>query len=61
MFGDDEDIRSDRDLADDFRRGIEAQDRLIAMMKAGIAASIIPMSNWRIFLTVIFQQLSVIF
>jgi len=34
MFGDDEDIRSERDLADDYRQGIEAQDRLIAVMKA---------------------------
>ena len=30
MFGDDEEIRSDKDLADDYRAGMERQDRLIA-------------------------------
>jgi hypothetical protein len=34
MFGDDEDIRSDRDLADDYREGMERQDRLIKTMQA---------------------------
>lgn len=34
MFGDDEDIRSDRDLADDYRRGMEAQDRQITELVA---------------------------
>ena len=30
MFGDDEDIRSYKDLAEDYRRGMEAQDSMIA-------------------------------
>lgn len=30
MFGDDEDIRSDKDLADDYKAGMERQDRMIA-------------------------------
>ena len=30
MFGDDEEIRSDRDLAADYKRGMESQDRIIA-------------------------------
>jgi ribosomal protein S27AE len=30
MFGDDEAIRSDKDLAEDYRQGMERQDRLIA-------------------------------
>jgi hypothetical protein len=30
MFGDDEEIRSDKDLAEDYRRGMESQDRMIA-------------------------------
>ena len=34
MFGDDEEIRSDKDLAADYRAGMESQDRLIANMRA---------------------------
>ena len=33
MFGDDEDIRSDRDQADDYKAGMERQDRLITVMQ----------------------------
>ena len=33
MFGDDEDIRSDRDLADDYRREIDRLDRLVSVME----------------------------
>lgn len=29
LFSSDEDIRSDKDLAEDYRRGMEAQDRMI--------------------------------
>ena len=34
MFGDDEDIRSDKDLADDYRAGMERQERMIELMRA---------------------------
>jgi len=33
MFGYDEDIRSDRDLANDYRREVARQERLIAVMQ----------------------------
>ena len=38
MFGDDEEIRSDKDLAEDYRHGMERQDRLIATMQAELDA-----------------------
>ena len=38
MFGDDEEIRSYKDLADDYRRGMERQDKLIATMQVELDA-----------------------
>ena len=38
MFGDDEEIRSAKDLAADYRQGMERQDRLIATMQAELDA-----------------------
>ena len=37
MRENDESIRSDKDLAEDYRRGMERQDRLIATMQAELA------------------------
>jgi len=36
MFGDDEDIRSVKDLVADYRDGMERQDRLIATMQTAL-------------------------
>ena len=41
MFGNDEDIRSDKDLADDYRAGMERQDRLITTMQAELDANVL--------------------
>jgi hypothetical protein len=38
LLGSDEDIRSDRDLAEDYRRGMEWQDNLIAVMQVTMDA-----------------------
>jgi len=47
MFGDDEEIRSDKDLAADYRSGMERQDRLIAMMQADLDAKQAEIVNLR--------------
>ena len=47
MFGDDEDIRSYKDLAEDYRRGMERHDELIATMKADLDAKDVEIAQLR--------------
>lgn len=47
MFGDDEGIRSYKDLAEDYRRGMEAQDRMIADYRRDNEALLAERNGWR--------------